>query len=498
MYRIPFFIVAILVFCLVLFVVGYLLRLLKKEFDVYRFFSKTDWGRQQMARDPRRFHISIVYLMAVMLRSSYFVELEKLTLIVRYILDVCPEPYREEAFTALDYMTKKLDDNAEAYSLIDKKALLNGKFDSCFFADKGGRNYSNDLHGTQLAEELARYIDEVDRRYLMFLLFRLAIADGMVTDDWKLSELSLLKKLCLDGLHIPKKVFSAMYTAWQKDNLDGWYDDNIALHNKGLYADRERLANIFHSTYSFSQPDAYAELPSSSFFSTIKERLIGLSVVALILLLIVPFYECELMVKHYPFWLGLVFGVFSIATILWNMKYEAIDSSVVSILRSKCENVLQRNRLIVSFVLFVGTASSLYFNAMNILYYFANKRFHCGTIYRKKLVTSTSSLGRNATYCLYFDSFSVSNEDARNFEKPVLPWYNRICVDALPCLSAAWLFRDEGCTMDVTSCSLSDYAAARSATGDVYVNLQFKVGYYGMIVKDGYNLIMEDRTPLEY
>lgn len=495
-----FYILVIVVLAAVVLISRHLLRLLMKEYALYKLFSSNDWSREQLARDPSRFHTSIIYLMAYMMRTDGdSVQYDKLDLIARYIREVCPESCRKCCADALDYMTKRVKKSGKHfiyYPIVNTEALLfTEDNDAYFFMDRGGR-YENDLHGRRLAEEIAHHLDEPGRMYLMYLLFRLAIADGDVTMKDKsgyLAELSMLKKLCVRGMHIPEAEFTQMFESWKADDIDGWYEKHIASHGHGLYADQGSLANLFHSTCSFSQLEN--DIYESSVFPSIKPWILGACIAVGLLACVVLSYDRALMEEYYPSGLFYVLLFFVALTFVLMVLLSPLNSSILPILRTKYENVLQRNRLIIISVAIIGTTFLLFFNATNYLYLLANETYICKVVNKKAHITraytttTRSKHGTTTHYHIAFETVEVDDVRGSTLKIPVMSIPNKLCVNVLPYLSCAKYFgRDKHYkSMSRLTTSYANYN--KVLDNDVDIELMFKVGCYGLVYYSGYELI---------
>ena len=205
-----FYILYIVLYAIALGISAILIYYLKKEFELYRFFSgDKEKMRALLAKDAKRFHISIVYLMTYLTRSNseYKVQHDKLEMILRYIIEVIPLEYQVDAVKALKYLTdreKKSGKSTLKESIVDVKLFKKGKYQYCIKHGDDSYHYSHDIHGKRMAEELALYLPEDDRMYVMYLLYRLTILDGIITTDSSDSEKDMLVSLCVDGLKINK------------------------------------------------------------------------------------------------------------------------------------------------------------------------------------------------------------------------------------------------------------------------------------------------------
>ena len=229
-------------------------------YQLYRSFTKNDGMRNLMAKDPLRFHNSIVYLMVCAMHSKYTsLQYDKLKMIVRYICEVCPIVYQKEMLVVLKKFI--LDDdkkNSGMKPIIDIDAFLNG---NPVFVKKFIINYSLELNGVGLAEEIARYLTEKDKIYLMYLLFRVATANGKFTTTGTESSLVVMNNLCVNGLGIDKGKLDLLIQHYTNNNLQRWYDEQFG--NTGslypLYYDQ--MGDIFRTEdKSFAFVDQVKEI----------------------------------------------------------------------------------------------------------------------------------------------------------------------------------------------------------------------------------------------
>ena len=224
-----FYIICLISFAIIFRIAFYLAKLINKEIKLYRLFTKDGGMRKLMANDPKRFHISIVYLMTYMTRSNGDeVQRDKLEMIVRYIREVIPQEYHKEAIEVLKYLTdreKGSGKHRKTESLVDVEAFMKGT--SCIKSGDNSFHYKHDLHGKRMAAELASYMTEDDRMYVMYLLYRLAIADGIITTDGSKSERYMLYRLCVNGLKIDKMELNSLINSFKDGNDQMWYDQHF-------------------------------------------------------------------------------------------------------------------------------------------------------------------------------------------------------------------------------------------------------------------------------
>ena len=99
-----------LMYVVVLALAWFLVGKFNQEYKLYCKFSKGDEMLKLMAKDPLRFHNSIVYLMVCAMHSNYSsLQYDKLKFIVRYICEVCPVVYQKEI---LETLKKLIGDEA--------------------------------------------------------------------------------------------------------------------------------------------------------------------------------------------------------------------------------------------------------------------------------------------------------------------------------------------------------------------------------------------------
>lgn len=254
------FLLRILLLAIILGVVCYLIKKIKQEYQLYRSFTKNDGMRNLMAKDPLRFHNSIVYLMVCAMHSKYTsLQYDKLKMIVRYICEVCPVVYQKEMLMTLKKLIRDDDKkNSGMKPIIDIDAFLNG---NPVFVKKFIINYSLELNGVGLAEEIARYLAEKDKIYLMYLLFRVATANGKFTTVEPKSSLFVMNDLCVKGLGIDKGKLDLLIQHYTNNNLQGWYDEQFG-NTGGLYPSYyDQMGDIFRSEEkSFAFVDQVKEI----------------------------------------------------------------------------------------------------------------------------------------------------------------------------------------------------------------------------------------------
>lgn len=242
-----------LMYVVVLGIAWFLIGKFNQEYKLYCKFSKGDEMLKLMAKDPLRFHNSIVYLMVCAMHSNYSsLQYDKLKLIVRYICEVCPVVYQKEMLVNL----KKLIGDEEFRNrfsgdnpIIDIDSFLKGKPD--FIKKFVTYSYVIPLNGVGLAEEMSKILTEDDKIYLMYILFRVATANGRFTTTGSESSLDVMNKLvmnklCVDGLKIAKEELNLLIQQYTNKNLQGWYDEHFGRKSE-LYPSFDQIGSVFRS-----------------------------------------------------------------------------------------------------------------------------------------------------------------------------------------------------------------------------------------------------------
>lgn len=266
-----------LMYVVVLGIAWFLVGKFNQEYKLYCKFSKGDEMLKLMAKDPLRFHNSIVYLMVCAMHSNYSsLQYDKLKLIVRYICEVCPVVYQKEM---LETLKKLIGDEALRNSfsgdkpIIDIDSFLKGKPD--FIKKFVTYSYIIPLNGVGLAEEMSKILTEDDKIYLMYILFRVATANGRFTTTGSESSLDVMNKLCVDGLKIAKEDLDLLIQQYTNKNLQGWYDEHFGRKSE-LYPSFDQIGNIFRSE---DKPFAFVD--------QVKDTVMTKSVYSLFLLIII-------------------------------------------------------------------------------------------------------------------------------------------------------------------------------------------------------------------
>lgn len=330
-----------LMYVVVLGIAWFLVGKFNQEYKLYCKFSKGDEMLKLMAKDPLRFHNSIVYLMVCAMHSNYSSLLyDKLKLIVRYICEVCPVVYQKEMLVNL----KKLIGDEEFRNrfsgdkpIIDIDSFLKGKPD--FIKKFVTYSYVIPLDGVGLAEEMSKILTEDDKIYLMYILFRVATANGKFTTTGSESSLDVMNKLCVDGLKITKEELDLLIQQYTNKNLQGWYDEHFG-RKRDLYPSFDQIGNIFRSE---DKPFAFVD--------QVKDTAMTTSVYLLIFLIIIlnfMMYTVIRMFDNVHWWfiyVAFILFVFNgYLGVVYSHKYESVQ---YYILRTKKENKWQIRNLII-------------------------------------------------------------------------------------------------------------------------------------------------------
>ena len=298
-----FYVIYLISFAIIFGIAYYLLKNYNQESELYKLFSKDDSLRAVMANDPKRFHISIVYLMTYMTRSDGDkVQRGKLEMIVRYIREVIPQTYHKEAIEALKYLTdreKGSGKHRRTESLVDVDEFMRGR--NCLKKGDNSFHYIHDLHGKRLAEELAKYMTADDRLYVMYLLYLLAAADKLITTNGNKSEKYMLDRICVKGMKIDKNELDSLIHHFATGTDQIWYDQHF-MNKEIFYPASNVLADIFRMDMSSlslldKQVSKVSMLGSTQVALFFAGGLMG------VLLWIFLHFESDLMCDLYPSWL---------------------------------------------------------------------------------------------------------------------------------------------------------------------------------------------------
>lgn len=492
-----FFVICIVAVVLLVCLSHYLFVRVGREVSLYRMFSKNGDLRALMAKDAKRFHISIVYLMTYMTRSdSDRIQFDKLDMIVKYVRDVCPQEYQEDAMNALEYLThreKGSGKKKKSRSVVDVEAFKRGE--NCFLGDdEDGFHYKHDLHGTKLAEELGCYLTEDDRLYVMNLLFRLAAADNTITVKGKKSEANLLYKLCVKGLKIKKEEFQGQLDAFAQGTINNWYSSHFA-DKADKYPSVDVFADIFRCescSFAFSEKRVTVTSCLTSVLSAM-----GLGVGAsLVLSVIYVIYVDDLMCEFLSFYYLLGALAFLILAGFIVSKISVPESSVIPVLRTKEENSIQRKGIVWSIVLGLPMVIVCWLLLTNVLFLMANEWFGTETIEVVTPVNSTYTTtggGKNKKthYHIKFSPVSVYDKKIEGKKPKQLSAPNAICLKVVRHLAGRSIWKVKNTKLlESAEVSHSDYDEALGKN----VRLYFGVGYYGAIYYDTYRL-ESDNSP---
>lgn len=493
-----FYILYIVLYAIALGISAILIYYLKKEFELYRFFSgDKEKMRALLAKDAKRFHISIVYLMTYLTRSNseYKVQHDKLEMILRYIIEVIPLEYQVDAVKALKYLTdreKKSGKSTLKESIVDLKLFKKGNYQNCIKHGDDSYHYSHDIHGKRMAEELALYLPEDDRMYVMYLLYRLTILDGIITTDSSDSEKEMLEHLCVDGLKIDKSDLDELIHEFATRKDQFWYDKHFANKN-GRYPTSDLLADVFRVDI-----DELASMKHKVTKTSFLDPIQGVLAVSLaVLFVLFSVYSCwvdDLMTYAYTFKTSInhirVLVVLVLIVTLFFIK--PLDSAVVDVLRTDIENRLQRRGLIISSILSTISIIMLMFGTSNLLLLIGNETFANpqNSFYMTLPVTGTHyTRGKTTTYYVDFQEISFSDvkiPEVSDNKKTGISYINSICLNSLPRLSGLDLFGIR--YFEKMTSRWVPKSVYNTAKGK-YIKLNFVVGYFGLVYHDTYQIM---------
>lgn len=491
-----FYILYIVLYAIALGISAILIYYLKKEFELYRFFSgDKEKMRALLAKDAKRFHISIVYLMTYLTRSNseYKVQHDKLEMILRYIIEVIPLEYQVDAVKALKYLTdreKKSGKSTLKESIVDVKLFKKGKYQYCIKHGDDSYHYSHDIHGKRMAEELALYLPEDDRMYVMYLLYRLTILDGIITTDSSDSEKDMLVSLCVDGLKINKSDLDELIHEFATRKDQFWYDRHFAGKND-RYPSSNLLANVFRVDLD-ELATLKHKVTKTSFLEPIQNVLVLSYVVLFILFFVYFIWEGDLMTNAYSLWLGLIGCGVAFILMFAVLFIEPLDSAVVQVLRTDIEDRLQRKGLILSSILSTIFIFMLLFVVSNILLWIGNETYaNPQNSFQVTVPVTGTHYSRGKSSTTYYVDFSeISFSDVKipevSGKKTGISYLNSLCLNSLPRLSGLDLFGIryfEKMTSEWVSKSVYDTAKGK------YIKLNFVVGYFGLVFHDTYQIV---------
>ncbi len=504
-----FYILYIILYVIAIAISAFLIYYLKKEYELYRLFSgDKEKMRALLAKDAKRFHISIVYLMTYLTRSNggYSVQRDKLEMILRYIIEVIPLEYQVDAVKSLKYLT----DREKEKSIVDVELFKKGKYQECIKDTFILNNYSHDIHGKRMAEELALYLSEDDRLYVMYLLYRLTILDGIITTDSSDSEMDMLVDLCVEGMKIDKNDLDELIHEFATRKDQFWYDKHFAGKND-RYPSSNLLANVFRVDID-ELASLKHKVTKTSYLKPIQYVLIFSYVLLFVLFFIYFIWEKDLMTNAYSLWLGLIGCGVAFVLMFAVLFIKPLDSALVPVLRTDVEDRLQRNGLIGSTILSVCSIFMLMFGVANFLLLVGNETFaNLKDSFQVTVpVTGTyySMSKKSTTYYVDFPEISFSDIKIPEVsdKKTGISYLNSLCLNSLPWLSGLDLFGIryfEKMTYrsvptdvyynisyeNVPSESTPINFCYHITEGKYYIKLNFVVGYFGLVYHDIYQII---------
>lgn len=491
-----FYILYLICFSIVIGIVAYLIIYIKKENELYTLFSTDkDKMRELLSKDSKRFHISIIYLMTYLTRSNsmYRVQRDKFQMIIRYIVEVVPLEYQVDAIKALKYLTKRIrtsGKNTYEESIIDVSAFKKGDYQSCIKKGDDSYHYTTEIHGTRMANELALYLSNDDRMYVMYLLFRLTILDGIITTDTSDSELSMLEKLCVDGLKIEKYELDELINSFKYKNDQKWYEQHFE-NKDSSYPSSNLLANIFRVDID-ELSNLRTKITKTSFLDPLQSVLIGTFILLILANFVYMIVQSDLINSVYPVWLFVAgFPVF-LVLILMIACIKPLDSALFSVLRTSIEDDLQRKGFTSVVISSVIAIISLFVIVPNLLLTIGNETFanEGDTFHMTVPVTRTyTTTSKNSTdYHVNFPEISFTDKELleRKANKKSVSYINFLCLNSLPWLSGMSLWGAKSVyPLSHRQVTYNEYNNARGK----FIRLNFKIGYFGLIYYDDYQLI---------
>lgn len=495
-----FYVLYFALYALILVLAIFLLVTIFKEYKLYRMCSDEDGIRVQMASDPKRLHFSLIYLMTYLTRSDDNADQrDKLDLIVRYIREVIPPEFQLEAITLLKEFTDRemsVGKKTKRESLIDVYAFKSGG--SCVMKGQDSFHFKRDIYGKEMAEELSRFVTEDDRMYIMYMLFRLAMADNHITEDGRKSEVKMLESLCVEGLKINRDVFEYLMTEFTSGNAQRWYEQHFG--NKGnRYPAADLMANIFSANVN-----TFASFDAKISKKTSKLSLLNvIFIVASVIVFGTLYYVNDRYAKHLmsaelsdgnlSFWFTLVVCI-AIPLISYYLIREP-ESLDVPILRTKSDNRLQLRGIIVSVLLSVVVIGLLFWYVSNVLYLVGNDTFcNDGIIVKTAQVNGKRADtkvryrdGRRREYTDYYleiSKVSLADSDFENCKRKCVSERNKLCLETLPMFSGMQMESVKN-DKSMSVIEVSNSTFNRHEKGSE-LKLKFRMGYFGVAYYDGF------------
>lgn len=449
-----------------------------KEVKNYYMYSK-DGVRKLMANDPVRFHLTIIYLMMSITKSTDY---KKRPFIFRYVDEVVPDIYKQNVKnTFLDWFDHP------------------SKSGMCCSITKGKR----------LAEELSLYISKDDCLYVVYLLFRLAIFDEVNTNDRMNSELpshngktdshenlfEFIYQLS-DSLQVERVELDSLINDFKCGRgYNNWYEDHFN-NNEHYYPSSEEIADIFRmdmTTLSLVEklaPNKFvsSEYINDSYFSRyISFTSISTPGVILLTFCFLMDYKCMpctyMCIPCNIVLLLVLLALFVISYLL----ISSLDSRGTEkelfrlpVLRTKYENSLQIKRIIYySFYSFINMLLTMCL-LFNLLYMFGNNAFSYNYRISKTVEVLKVDTFDQSDYA-YFSPVDFRNSEFKIEEEIKIPQKYQICLQTLPYLSGMKF-------MDIKNNQSIDNVVIYVSDPKKLI-LNFKMGYFGMLYYDEYKVV---------
>lgn len=464
----------------------YFVRKISHEYKLYRLFSKDNEMRTLLANDPRRFHISLVYLMAYLTRSnavlfSYPAQKEKLKMVVRYIREAIPNDIQDDAIWELKFLTDKKESKGFHKSVISVQAFNEGRECIIDDPDYDYRSYVSQIHGRGLAEELALYVSDEDRMYIMYMFFRLAMADNDITRVGTNSEKRMLHRLCVEGMKIDERDFDEILNDFSNNNAQSWYERHFG-DKEGKYPAHDQFADVFRENPNRATlvnktiPNDTSDLGFLKFFFLLMPLLfVGFWCLCRLISNYQWMTGYEGIMPHFTSWPALGVMIFS-SFFMW-FCIKKLDSSQFPILRTKIEDRIQLKNVISSSIFSASLIGILILWTSYILLHIGNETFSNPNLVDTVRLVDYQAYNNDDynRYCIEFEKTPFSDKSYKDSVKRDVSPLNRFCLEVLPILSGVDL--EEAEIDQKTSCEVLNPSSIPE-----YVD--FKVGYYDLVYLD--------------
>lgn len=468
-----------------IFYAGYVFSRISRNMSINRIVSKSAEARALMAKDPLRFHASIVYLMASLLKTTpQAKQFDKLEFIGRYIREACPKEIWHDMLGVLEILTANSMWEApygDVNKIVDKRAFVKGKED-WFYRLKQFYTYGYEFNSIEVAEEFGAILSKDDRRYLAYLLFRVANTDGKITGKGTASEENLLYKLCVKGLKMEEAEFDNLLVVFATGRVEEWYNQHLGGVKYPAY---DQLADIYQRyNGTFFAAD---RIKTPRFSSLLTALLCGCAVsIGLILsAFCLEGNQMSIVGKS-------VLSIFILLFFVVLMKVNSTNSTDLyssgELLRTKKDDSSKRKGIVWEVICAFGVVLFLYYGLTSLLLVAANRAFaeECKVVV-VRYVTSVF-VNQPEYYAVLNEEVTTEDFHSKGREDGQVNPVDAFGLMVLRKISWHKLDKNEG-AMKCVEISAQDYDKLYRKGIIKKIALKFKMGYYGNAWYDSYQLL---------